>query len=118
MHLLDRWAGRPGVLAPAAVEAYKAAFRDPSVRQAMVEDYRAGATIDFEHDRHDRQAGKKLRCPVLVVRGSPRRPKPLRPVWERWADDVSEAALDCGHFIAEEAPEACAEAVRRFVVAG
>ena len=117
LHLLDRWAGRSGVLDPAAIEAYKAAFRKPSVLQAMAEDYRAGATIDLELDRQDRQAGRKLQCPVLALRGSPRKPKPLRPIWERWADDVSEAALECGHFIAEEAPEACAEAIRRFLSA-
>ena len=115
MHLLDRWAGRPGALDPEAVEAYKQAFRKPSVLQAMAEDYRAGATIDLDHDRQDREAGRKLRCPVFAPRGRLYTPDPLGHIWKRWADDVSEAALDCGHFLAEEAPEACAEAVRRFL---
>lgn len=114
-HLLDRWAGRPDALDPAAVAAYMAAFRKPEVRQAMVEDYRAGATVDLEHDREDRNAGRRLQCPVLAIRGGMRKEKKLLgPIWERWADDVTEIALDCGHFIAEEAPEDCAAAIRRF----
>jgi haloacetate dehalogenase len=35
-------------------------------------------------------------------------------VWRRWAEDVREVALDCGHFVAEEQPEACARALREF----
>ena len=117
-HLLDRWAARPGGLDPAAVAAYEAAFRKPEVLQAMAEDYRAGATIDLEHDRQDRNAGNRLQCPVFALRGRLHTPLPLRPIWEKWADDVSEIALECGHFIAEEAPDDCAVAVRRFLFAG
>jgi len=39
-------------------------------------------------------------------------------VWREWADDVTEAALECGHFVAEEAPEACAEALIAFFAPG
>lgn len=114
-HLLERWAGRPDALDPDAVAAYMAAFRKPEVLQAMVEDYRAGATIDLENDREDRNAGRRLQCPVLAIRGGMRKAKKLLgPIWERWADDVTEIALDCGHFIAEEAPDDCAAAIRRF----
>jgi haloacetate dehalogenase len=35
-------------------------------------------------------------------------------VWRRWADDVRDVPLDCGHFIAEEAPNACADALLDF----
>jgi haloacetate dehalogenase len=34
--------------------------------------------------------------------------------WQRWADEVSEVALDCGHFVAEEQPQACADALTDF----
>ena len=114
-YLLDRWAARPGALNPAAVAAYRTSFRKAEVRQAMAEDYRAGATIDLEHDRRDRHAGVRLRCPVFAPRGSLYTAAALRPIWENWADDVSEEAFECGHFIAEEAPEDCAESVRRFL---
>ena len=77
-HLLERWSSWPGVLDPAVVEAYKAAFRKPEVRQAMAEDYRAGATIDLALDREDRTAGRRLKCPVLAPRGRLYTAEPLR----------------------------------------
>ena len=116
VHLLDQWAAGPGVLDPLAVEEYKKAFRKPSVRRAMAADYRAGATVDLEHDRQDRAANRRLQCPVFAPRGYLYVANPLQPVWERWADDVTEVALECGHFIAEELPEECAQAIRSFLV--
>ena len=34
--------------------------------------------------------------------------------WRDYAHDLREVALDCGHFVAEEAPEACAAALIEF----
>ncbi|MXZ82025.1 MAG: alpha/beta hydrolase [Gammaproteobacteria bacterium] len=116
MHLLGRWTPRPDVLDPLAIEEYRKAFRKPSVRRAMAADYRAGATVDLEHDRQDRDANRRLQCPVFVPRGHLYMSNPLQPVWERWADNVTEVALECGHFIAEELPEECAQAIRTFLV--
>ncbi|MGE0118123.1 MAG: alpha/beta fold hydrolase [Dongiaceae bacterium] len=116
-HLLERWAGRRDALDPRAVAAYVAQVRRPSVLSAMCEDYRAGAGIDRAHDRADRDAGRRIACPVLVVWGrgysASKEESPL-VVWRRWADDVRDVPLDCGHFIAEEAPEACADALLDF----
>ncbi len=116
-HLLDRWAGRKDALDPRAVAAYVAQFRVPSVLSATCEDYRAGAGIDRAHDRADRAAGRRIACPVLVVSGrayAAASKAPPLAVWRRWADDVREVRLDCGHFVAEEAPEACAAALLDF----
>jgi len=116
-HLLDRWAGRRDALHPAAVAEYLRHFRKPSVIVAACEDYRAGATVDLELDRQDRSAGRRIGCPTLVLWGKrylrARGSSPLA-VWRRWADDVREVVLDCGHFVAEEEPEACAAAVMEF----
>jgi haloacetate dehalogenase len=116
-HLLERWAGKRGALSAEAVAAYVRHFREPSVIAATCADYRAGASTDIEHDRADRAAGRRIRCPVLALwgRGSlaDRAASPLA-AWRPWAEDVSEAALDCGHFLAEEEPAACAEALARF----
>jgi haloacetate dehalogenase len=35
-------------------------------------------------------------------------------VWREWADDVRGRSLDCGHFLAEEAPEETFAALRAF----
>ena len=121
LHLLNRWAGSFDALDPAAVAEYARHFRNPSVISATCEDYRAGAGVDLEHDRADRAAGRRLPCPLLVVWGrkylAGQAASPL-DVWRQWAGDVREVALECGHFLAEEQPEACAAALREFFAGG
>ena len=89
--------------------AYLAHVSDPATMHAMCEDYRAAASIDLAHDRVDRDAGKKMSCPVNVVWGEHgavnRCFKPIED-WQRVADDVRGRTLPCGHYIPEEVPEA------------
>ena len=113
-HLLNRWAGRPDALDEAAVAQYAEHFRQPSILETMIEDYRAGATVDLIHDREDRQRGTRIACPVFVPWGRRYTPESPLEIWQTWADDVRELCLDCGHFIAEEEPVACAAALRAF----
>jgi haloacetate dehalogenase len=35
-------------------------------------------------------------------------------VWREWATNVQGAAIDCGHFLCEEAPDATAKALIEF----
>jgi len=115
-HLIQRWAKRAEALDSAAVADYVAQFRNPAVVAATCEDYRAGASIDREHDLADRQAGRKIACPLLMIWGSDYSASaaPAAEVWRRWADRVEDLQLDCGHFIAEEEPQACADALLSF----
>ena len=94
---------------------YVAAFSGDAIR-ATCDDYRAGATIDVELDRADRDAGRRITCPMLALWGDPtgRRPS-LLEVWRRWADDVTGQPIACGHFLAEEAPEETLDALRGFL---
>lgn len=116
-HLLCRWAGRRDALDAEAVSTYKTFFRKPSVIQATCEDYRAGATLDVEHDSADLAQGKKIQCPLLIMWGrgylSSKADSPA-DAWRKWADDVTEVALDCGHFVVEEEPAASAQALLQF----
>jgi haloacetate dehalogenase len=41
----------------------------PENIHGVCEDYRAGATIDYEMDKKDLEAGNKIACPVLVIVG-------------------------------------------------
>jgi haloacetate dehalogenase len=120
-HLLDRWAGRPDALDPAAIAAYVQQFRQPSVIEAACEDYRAGATIDRADDDADRLDGSRISCPLLVLWGqrylARQGPAPI-DVWRAWARDVRDVALDCGHFLAEEEPERCADELLTFFQRG
>lgn len=116
-HLLRRWAGNFDALTQGSLADYQEAFRRPEVIHATCNDYRAGASIDRIHDQASRDAGEKIQCPVHVIWGrgylSNRAGSPL-PVWQQWADTVSERGLDCGHFVAEEQPDACAAAMLAF----
>ena len=113
-HILDAWAGAPGVITDEARAEYLRAFRSASVRGAICDEYRAAAGIDLEHERADRAARRRIRCPVLALWSAHdiagRFFDPLA-VWRRWAADVHGHALDCGHFLMEEAPDAVALAL-------
>ena len=105
---LEGMTGGRDVIDQAAREAYRAAFRDPAVRHAICEDYRAAVTEDLAFDRADREAGRKRPCPFMVlwpeadwVKGGP---MPVE-IWRRWADDVEGWATGGGHLQAEDAPD-------------
>ncbi len=92
---------------PAAIEDYLACFRNPETVRAICEDYRAAATIDCEHDAADKQAGRRIRCPVLALWGAQAKLEAwydTLAVWREWADDVRGRALPCGHYLPEEVP--------------
>jgi haloacetate dehalogenase len=98
---------------PGALAHYRAWFRDPARIAAACEDYRAGATIDVEHDEADRAAGRRIGVPTLVVWGSVGLPADAKAkengplaVWRDWCSDVDGGPVEAGHFIAEENPEA------------
>ena len=96
-----------GVFAPQALAEYERCIAQPGTAAAVCSDYRASAGIDLEHDRADREAGRKLSMPVRVLwggHGVVGRCFDVMKLWREAADHVSGAAMDCGHYIAEEAP--------------
>jgi haloacetate dehalogenase len=97
------------------MECYANAFRDPARLHAMMEDYRAGASIDLEHDRADN--GRKLSCPVLMLwgeKGVVGRNFDVLNVWQDFAADLRGGALPCNHYLAEEEPELTAQRLLEF----
>jgi haloacetate dehalogenase len=111
--------GNRAIFAPEALEAYRRSFLDPATIHAMCEDYRAGATIDTRIDRADREAGRRIACPVLALwslKGFLPRYDPLA-VWGLWAEDLRGHGLDCGHFLPEEAPADTLAALAPFLSA-
>lgn len=102
-----RGPGPPAFFAPEAFEDYRRCFRDPATIRAFCEDYRAGATVDFGHDEADR-GRRRIASPALALwsrRGALEEWYDVLSVWRDWADDVRGRALDCGHYLAEEAPD-------------
>ena len=116
---LASWTGDHSLksFTPAALEAYRNAFRDPARVHATCEDYRAGATIDRALDDADRGAGRKITAPLLALwgtKGIPAKGESPLDVWRRWAVDVRGEGIECGHFLPEEAPEATARGLLAF----
>src|ERR1700720_3024646 len=111
----------PAAMDPRALQDYIAPFLDPSRIRAMCEDYRAGAYADYDIDKADFDAGKKITIPMLALWGDSGIAKaaatPL-DTWKKWATNVTGAPVDCGHFLTEENPDATATALREFFVAG
>ncbi len=103
-----------------AWQDYQRAIHDPATVHAMCEDYRAGLGIDRAHDDDDRRAGRRLACPTLVLWASQDDMEDLYgdvlDVWRPWADDLRGHALDCGHHMAEEAPEELSSALHAFLI--
>ena len=94
---------------PRALAEYERCFSDPATIHATCEDYRAAASIDLEHDAADRAAGRRVRCPLLALwgeRGVVHRLFDPLAEWRAVADDVRGRPLPCGHYLAEEAPDA------------
>ena len=114
---LRKMAKDPGCLSDEALATYRAAFRRPEVRHAMMQDYRAGATLDHEHDLADRAAGRVLDCPVLVLWEQGRFEEKETPltIWQAWATQVEGRAIPGGHLQAEEQPDAVLDAVGPFL---
>jgi haloacetate dehalogenase len=111
---LRKWSRDFSAFAPEALAEYKRCFRDPAAIHASCEDYRAGASIDLEHDEAD--IAKKVECPVLALWGGGPITKDAGVIeaWRERAQSVAGFPIDCGHFLAEEKPQETAAALRDF----
>jgi haloacetate dehalogenase len=110
------------VFATEALAHYHAVYRDPLRIHAMCEDYRAGQTTDLKDDAADRTAEKKIDCPVLALWGTAGLPAnaglDTLACWRDWAHDLRGFAIESGHYLAEENPNATAQALLEFFGAG
>ena len=111
------WAATTGAFTPTARAEYHRCFATAAGIHATCEDYRAGATVDYDHDAATIAAGAKITAPLLVLWGARglvgAKFDPLA-VWRDYATDVRGSALPCGHFLPEEAPDATLAALVRF----
>jgi haloacetate dehalogenase len=115
---LQTWGGAGDWLTPEARHRYINQYRDAAVAHAACEDYRAGATVDWEQDTADRVVERKLQCPTLMIWNSGYLKsdwESLHRIWQRWcARDPQIIELPCGHFVMEEMPDAAADALKGF----
>ncbi|MFD4635818.1 alpha/beta fold hydrolase [Lentzea sp. NPDC058436] len=112
-HFLDIWSRTPF---PEDVRAeYLRASREAVT--SIVADYRASATIDVEHDTASLDAGSRLTMPVTVLQQDwgAALGFDARALWQAWAPDLDHRTVSCGHFMAEEAPDVVAGAIRELL---
>jgi haloacetate dehalogenase len=95
--------------APQALAEYERCVQIAGSARGICEDYRASATIDLVHDRADVAAGRKLEQDLRVLwgaHGAVGQCFDVMGLWRERAAQVSGQVLPCGHYIAEEAPDA------------
>lgn len=104
--LLAGWGSGLDTFASEALADYEHHFADPDSRHAMLEDYRAGASVDLDHDRADLH--RKIEMPMLVLwgtRGVVGGSGDVLGIWRERAVDVRGRGLEAGHFLVEERPD-------------
>jgi haloacetate dehalogenase len=109
-----------GAFAPEAMAEYERCIQIAGSARGICEDYRASATIDLAHDRVDVATGKKLAMPLNVLwgdKGVVGQNFAVLPLWRERALQVTGAALPCGHYIAEEAPDQLLAQAHDFFIA-
>jgi haloacetate dehalogenase len=116
----DSWyRGDPTAMGEENYAEWRKAMRDPEVVRAMLEDYRAGLTIDRRHEEADREAGVKLTCPTLVLWSTGDNLEDLHgdplAIWTNWTHQVTGHSIDSGHHMAEDNPIALADALATFL---
>ncbi|WP_223166282.1 alpha/beta fold hydrolase [Nonomuraea sp. SYSU D8015] len=105
-YFFERWTVQRSRL---ETDEYVRAFEQPGALRAGFADYRASFPYDAEHDDADWDAGRRLEMPVLALWGAAGLASrvPVLDIWRDYALDVRGAEIpDCGHFLAEEQPDA------------
>jgi haloacetate dehalogenase len=106
----------PNIIEESVYAEYARCFRDPAAIHGMCEDYRAGASIDLDHDAAD--LSKKIDCPLLALwgeKGPMHRLFDVAATWMERASNVTGKAIPAGHFLAEERPKEVLEEITKFL---
>lgn len=113
------YGGSADAMGAEAYADYLKAIQNPKVVHGMLEDYRAGLTIDHLHDLHDREAGRRIACPTLALWSTGDDLETIYgdvlDVWRPWTTALTGQGIESGHHMAEEAPQAVAEAIGAFL---
>lgn len=129
--MIERWAGinakgKERIKRGGALEVYGSFFERSEVITATTMDYEAGATSDLIFEKQAIDEGRRISVPLLLVYSAGFLPKrATKPILEVWSQPWSEKAHlitecpigdDIGHFVPEEAPEATADALQRWLM--
>ncbi|MER5276735.1 alpha/beta hydrolase [Streptomyces sp. NPDC002809] len=113
-HQFASKAARPTALPGHAVQVYVDALAaSPEALRSSFEFYRA---LDTTMEQNERRRSRRLALPVLTIAGAESSGELVGTTMRLAADDVESLILpDCGHYPAEEAPEAMLAALTVFL---
>ena len=102
---------------------FQRAIRDPATVRAMIEDYRAGLTVDRAADDADKAVRRRVTCPTLVLWSTRDDMEELYgdvlAVWRPWVDaPLTGGGVESGHHMAEENPEGLVALLIPFLASG
>ncbi|HEY4571211.1 MAG TPA: alpha/beta hydrolase [Kribbella sp.] len=109
----------PQALGPENHADFLAAIRNPATVHAMLEEYRAGLTVDRRNDEADRAAGRRIECPTLVLWSTEDDMEQIYgdvvAVWRPWCREVEGYGIKSTHHLAERNPHDVVRSLRTFL---
>ena len=88
-HIFATWPSSPEAIGPDHRAAYLEAMT-PDVIAAICADYRASFHLDQQHDIEDRQLGRRISAPTLVVVGKDEEQlADAYEIWDDWVEELS-----------------------------
>lgn len=114
--LLGWGAAQLSDFAPAALAAYRKAWREEDTIRGMCADYRAALKIDFELDAEDLET--QVQAPTLVAYGADGAMAQAYDIPETWQPRLAQmrkAAIPGGHFFIDQSPLQTIQALRAFL---
>ena len=101
-----------------AMAEYAKQYTDQDCVHAMCEDYRAAAMIDLFEARKDKEIGKKIQCPVMVLWGKNGVIRVSFDALREWravsTGEVTGEAVESSHYIPEQAPDSLLRHIHQF----
>ncbi|HXM85806.1 MAG TPA: alpha/beta hydrolase [Stellaceae bacterium] len=95
---------------------YRRCWRDKAMIHGSCSDYRAGASIDLEHDQAD--LGRRVECPALAfwgAKGLMHKLFDIEAQWRRRCANLKTASLPGGHFFIDQFPDETARILADFL---
>ncbi len=114
--LLGWGAARLADFDPAALDAYRQAWREPDTIRGMCADYRATLQLDFDLDAAD--LSQQVTAPALVLygaQGAMAQAYDIPRTWQPRLTQVQARPIQGGHFFIDQNPGATADALLAFL---